>query len=148
MEKESADRMASMGREDMPMPILRSSLLLVRRAPPGEPVGLTFRPGMMFIVEQLQVQYFPPGHVREAIAVPSAAATAIGLQQVGEIGFCVRRVPELDDLFQDMGKLLIKHLRVLAWVALRRLQDDFSTDHYSSSLSSDCSWAEPELREA
>src|SRR5512146_2777598 len=81
------------------------------------------------MVEHLQRQYLVPGLFRKAVAVEPAATTAAGLQQVVEIGLRIRRVPQLDDLFQNMWKSLFKKLRVLVWAAFQSLQDCFPTDH-------------------
>ncbi len=68
--------------------------------------------GTRLLVELIQAQYLLPGFFRETFTVKSAAAIG-GMQQVGQIGFSFRRVPKLDNFFQDMGKFFCKYLRVL-----------------------------------
>src|SRR3990172_3643042 len=81
-----------------------------------------------------------PSLLRKTVSVKPAASTAIRLQQVIEICFAIRRVPELDDLFQDMRELLLKHLWILVRKAFHRLHDGFPADHHRtpSSFGSFC----------
>jgi hypothetical protein len=88
----------------------------------------------LLAIEQLQPQYFLPGFIRETITIESAATPASGLQQVGEIGFHVGRIPEFYDLFQYMGKPFIQQLRVLVGAAFQRIEDDFFVQHGAPPL--------------